>query len=51
MDENKKKLYEEQKKLLDTFLSTGAIDKAQYEKSLNGLKDKMCITEETYYEK
>lgn len=31
------------KKLLDTFFKTGAIDKDQYDKSLNGLKEKMGI--------
>lgn len=45
MCENKQKLYESQKKLLDTFLNTGAIDKTQYDKSLNGLKEKMGIDE------
>lgn len=29
--------------MLDTFLKTGAIDKMQYEKSLNGLKEKMGV--------
>lgn len=43
MNEDKQKLYEDQKKLLDTFFKTGVIDKAQYEKSLNGLKEKMGI--------
>lgn len=43
MNEDKRKLYEDQKKILDTFLKTGAIDKAQYEKSLNCLKEKMGI--------
>lgn len=36
-------LYEKQKAMLDQFLKTGAIDKAQYEKSLSGLKEKMGI--------
>lgn len=43
MENDKQKLYEDQNKLLDTFLKTGAIDKAQYDKSLNGLKDKMGL--------
>lgn len=43
MNSDKQKPYEDQKKPLDTFLNTGAIDKAQYEKSLNGLKEKMGI--------
>lgn len=45
MNEDKQKLFDEQKKMLDTFLKTGAIDKAQYEKSLNGLKEKINIKE------
>lgn len=45
MEESKQKLYEDQKELLDTFLKTGAIDEVQYEKSLNGLKEKMGIEE------
>ncbi len=36
-----KKLFEQQKHVLDCFLERGAISKAEYEKSLNGLKDKM----------
>ena len=36
-----KKFFEEQKHVLDCFLERGAISKAEYEKSLNGLKDKM----------
>ena len=36
-----KKLFEQQKHLLDCFLERGAISKTEYEKSLNGLKDKM----------
>lgn len=38
-----KKLFDSQKETLDTFLSTKAITKEQYEKSLNGLKEKMNI--------
>lgn len=38
-----KNLFENQKATLDTFLKTGAITKEQYEKSLNGLKEKMNI--------
>ncbi len=34
-------LYERQKALLDTFLSHGAISKAQYDKSLGDLTVKM----------
>ena len=36
-------LYLSQKEVLDTFLSTGALDKAQYEKSLTGLRTKLGI--------
>ena len=36
-----KKLFEQQKHVLDCFLERGAITKAEYEKSLNGLKDKI----------
>lgn len=43
MNEKKQELFEKQKEMLDKFLKTGAIDKAQYEKSLNGLKEKMGI--------
>ena len=45
-DKEKLELYMRQKKLLDTFLSTGAITKAQYDKSLGDLKLKMEITDE-----
>ena len=41
--ENKKRLFNSQKETLDTFLSTNAITKEQYDKSLNGLKEKMNI--------
>ena len=40
-EEKKKELYLRQKELLDTFLSRGAITKAQYEKSLGDLTRKM----------
>lgn len=40
-EEKKKELYLRQKELLDTFLSRGAITKAQYEKSLGDLTLKM----------
>ena len=36
-------LFRRQKVLLDTFLSTGAISQAQYDKSLNCLIEKMGI--------
>lgn len=46
MNEDKRKLFDDQKKILDTFLKTGAIDKMQYEKSLNGLIEKIGTVEE-----
>ena len=42
-DQKKQLLFEKQKALLDNFLKTGAISKAQYDTSLNGLKSKMHI--------
>ena len=41
--EKKQELFRRQKELLDTFLSTGAIDQAQHDKSLNCLIEKMGI--------
>lgn len=38
---DKRYLYERQKALLDTFLSHGAISRAQYDKSLGDLTVKM----------
>ncbi len=40
-DEQKKDLYYRQKETFDQFLSTGAITRAQYEKSLGDLTRKM----------
>ena len=37
-----KKLFEQQKHVLDCFLERGAISKADYEKSLNGLITKIA---------
>lgn len=45
-EQEKEMLFKEQKKTLDTFLSTGAITKEQYDISLNGLIEKMNITPE-----
>ncbi len=42
---NNRDLYLKQKRLLDTFLEHGAIDRAQYDKSLGDLKAKMKIEE------
>ena len=41
--EKKLELFRRQKDLLDTFLSTGAIDQAQHDKSLKCLIEKMGI--------
>ncbi len=40
-DEQQRALFEKQKELLDTFLSRGAIDRRQYEKSLTCMAEKM----------
>ena len=42
-DERKRALFNKQKDLLDTFLSHGAIDRRQYEKSLCCMAEKMGI--------
>ena len=42
-DERKRALFQKQKDLLDTFLSHGAIDRRQYEKSLRCMAEKMGI--------
>lgn len=47
MNDNKKELFKKQKETLDLFLKTGAIDKIQYDKSLNGLKEKMGVNDGT----
>lgn len=39
--EKLKKLYLDQKRILDTFLANGAITQAQYDKSLGDMTDKM----------
>lgn len=43
--EKKLELFRHQKDLLDTFLANGAIGKAQYDKSLSCLIEKMGISE------
>ena len=43
MDEKKRELFESQKALLDTFLSHGALTRAQYDKSLGDLRAKMGV--------
>ena len=40
-EEKRRELFEHQKHTLDTFLAHGAITKAQYDKSLCDLKEKM----------
>lgn len=40
-EEKKRKLYEKQKALLDTFLEHHAISRQQYNKSLGDLTEKM----------
>lgn len=42
-EEKKRRLYEKQKVLLDTFLEHGAISQQQYEKSLGDLIGKMGV--------
>ena len=42
-DERKRALFNKQKDLLETFLSHGAIDRRQYEKSLRCMAEKMGI--------
>jgi len=42
-DEQQRALFNKQKDLLDTFLSRGAIDRRQYEKSLTCMAEKMGI--------
>ena len=44
--EKKRELFRRQKELLATFLATGAISRAQHDKSLNCLIEKMGIREE-----
>lgn len=46
-EEKKRELYRKQKELLDTFLSHGAISRAQYDKSLGDLTVKMGFSPET----
>ena len=40
-EEKRRHLFLNQKELLDTFLKNGAITRAQYEKSLGDLREKM----------
>ena len=43
-EDKKKQLYLEQKKTLETFLAHGAISKAQFDKSLGDLTEKMGMS-------
>lgn len=43
-EEKNRVLFERQKKMLEEFLEKGAISKAQYDKSLHDLTEKMRIT-------
>ncbi len=45
-DEKKKQLFLNQKQTLDTFLEHGAITRAQYNKSLGDLIEKMGMSDE-----
>ena len=44
-EEKKTELYRKQKELLDTFLERNAISKAQYDKSLGDLTEKMGMSD------
>ena len=44
-EEKTRKLFCEQKKILDLFLEKGAISRAQYDKSLGDLREKMGISQ------
>ena len=43
-EEKNKLLFERQKRMLEEFLERNAISKAQYEKSLHDLTEKMGVT-------
>lgn len=43
-EEKKKQLFLRQKELLDLYLEKGAITKAEYEKSLKSLTEKMGVS-------
>ena len=43
-EEKKKQLFLRQKELLDLYLEKGAISKADYEKSLKSLTEKMGVS-------
>ena len=50
-EERKKQLFLKQKNTLDLFLERNAISKAQYDKSLGDLVDKMAVDDELLNEK
>ena len=50
-DERKRALFQKQKDLLDAFLSRGAIDRRQYEKSLTCMAEKMGMPVEFRWSK
>ena len=50
-EEKKKQLFLKQKNTLDLFLERNAITKAQYDKSLGDLVDKMAVDDELLNEK
>ena len=45
-EEKNRELFRRQKALLDEFLSRGAISRAQHDKSLRVLREKMGMTDE-----
>ena len=50
-EEQQRALFRKQKELLDTFLSHGAIDRRQYEKSLTCMAEKMGMRGEIITER
>ena len=44
-EKKKQELFRRQKRTLDLFLERNAISKAQYDKSLGDLREKMGVTE------
>lgn len=50
-DEQQRALFNKQKDLLDAFLSRGAIDRRQYEKSLTCMAEKMGMQGEIITER
>ena len=48
-EEKKAELYRKQKELLDMFLERNAISKAQYDKSLGDLTEKMGMSDKSEF--